>query len=475
MRYAMSQSIIKKNISIIIVDGSEVSRTIISRIIKSEMHNTRIITCGTGEEALAHLALERFDLITTSLMLPDMDGLELARTARQSETHHYTPIVVVSGDADNRLLREGFEAGVTDYFDKSLGYHAFVEFIKTITRRTSGLVGRVLYVEDSKTAAMVTRHIMEKHGLKITHTTTAEYALELLEESRKKYPTGEGGFDIIITDFYLKGRMTGGDLLHAIRTRMHLSHQEMPVLIVTVSDNAAKQAEVFHAGANDFITKPIIEEILLARIHSLLLIKQQFNALRRQAEEMRLIAATDSLTGVKSKRYLLDNGEKFVSSPENQPACAFLMDIDHFKAINDNMGHITGDHVLAGLGELLNESFSKDAMIVRFGGEEFAIILPQTTIETAKIKAEAIRRKIERLNPVDVPITMSIGIASTIDHPSIELNKLLQLADKALYAAKEGGRNRICIHSASAVEHLVLPDMDSGIFEFLNQADPNLN
>lgn len=453
-----------------VVDGSEVSRTIISRIIKSEMHNTNIVTCGSGEEALAHLGIERYDLITTSLMLPDMDGLDLARQARQSDTHHYTPIVVVSGDADSRLLREGFDAGVTDYFDKSLGYHPFVEFIKTITRRTAGLVGRVLYVEDSKTAAMITRHIMEKQGLKITHTTNAEDALTLLEEAANSADVNDG-FDIIVTDFFLKGKLTGGDLLHAVRTRLHYSHQEMPVLIVTLSDNAAKQAEVFHAGANDFVTKPIVEEILIARIHSLLLIKQQFNALKRQAEEMRLIAATDSLTGVKSKRYLLDNGEKFVSNVDNHPACAFLLDIDHFKAINDNMGHITGDHVLSELGGLLNASFSNDAMIVRFGGEEFAIILPKTSIDIAKIKAEAIRRKIERLNPVDVSITVSIGIASTLDHPQINLNNILQLADKALYAAKEGGRNRICIHSGEAVEHLVLPEMDSGIFEFLNQSD----
>ncbi len=468
----MTYSNHKKNNSILVVDGSEVSRTIISRIINTEMKNTRIVTCGGGEEALAHLSLEHFDLITTSLMLPDMDGLDLARQARQSDNHHYTPIVVVSGDADSRLLREGFDAGVTDYFDKSLGYQPFVEFIKSLTRRTAGLVGRVLYVEDSKTAAMITRHIMEKQGLKITHTSNAETALELLENAASSNDPNVG-YDIIVTDFYLKGKLTGGDLLHAVRNRLHYSQQEMPVLIVTVPDNAQKQAEVFHAGANDFVTKPVIEEILIARIHSLLLIKQQFNALKRQAEEMRQIAATDSLTGVRSKRYLLDNGEKFVSDIENQPACAFLLDIDHFKLINDKKGHISGDHVLSELGDLLNDSFSKDSMIVRFGGEEFAIILPKTSIEMAKIKAEAIRRKVERLMPVNIPITISIGVASTLDHPNIDLNALLQLTDKALYAAKEGGRNRICIHSAQTVEHLILPDMDSGIFEFFNQGDSN--
>jgi len=455
---------LRKSTSIMVVDGSEVSRTIISRIINAEMHNTRIITCGTGEEAMAHLAMEQFDLITTALMLPDIDGLDLARRIRMSDTHHYTPVVVVSGDADSRLLREGFEAGVTDYFDKSLGYQAFVEFVKSITRRTAGLVGRVLYVEDSRTAAMVTRHIMEKHGLKITHTTTAEHALELLEAELTK-KSGQGEYDIVITDFFLQGKLTGGDLLHAIRTRLHYSHQEMPVLVVTVADNEQKQAEVFHAGANDFVTKPIVEEILLARIHSLLLIKQQFNALKRQAEEMRMIAATDSLTGVRSKRYLLDHGDQFLRRDTNNPVSVFLLDIDHFKKINDSMGHITGDHVLAALGELLNRYLPNNAMIVRFGGEEFAILLSRTDARQAIVKAEALRRKVEKLTPVGVPVTISIGIASTLDHPDINLNNLLQLADKALYAAKEGGRNRICIHSDSGVETTVLPETDSGFYE----------
>ncbi|NIP72358.1 MAG: diguanylate cyclase [Gammaproteobacteria bacterium] len=438
---------------IMVVDGSEVSRTIISRILHAEMDDTRITTSGTGEEALARLKTGRFDLITTALMLPDMDGLDLALAIRQSETHHYTPIIVVSGDADTRLLREGFNAGVTDYFDKSLGYQAFLEFIKDFTRRNSGLVGRILYVEDSRTAAMVTCHIMEKHGLKVTHTSSAEQALELLEQTGPDSGKEDEAFDIVITDFYLSGKLTGGDLLHAIRTRLHYSQQEMPVLVVTVADNDERQAEVFHAGANDFVTKPIIEEILIARIRSLLLIKQQFNGLKRQAEEMRRIAATDSLTGVRSRRYMLDHGEALVAGEENQPACAMLMDIDHLKQINDNMGHVTGDHVLAALGELLNQSFGESSMVVRFGGEEFAVILPRCDVREAGARAEALRRKVEGLRPADVPVTLSIGMACTVDHPDMGLNRLFGLADKALYAAKEAGRNRVCVHTGSGVDH----------------------
>ena len=452
-----------KTTRIMVIDGSEVSRTIIARILGAEMIRTEIVTCANGREAQERLANQHFDLITTALMLPDMDGLDLARDIRRSDLHQYTPIVVVSGDADARLLREGFAAGVTDYFDKSLGYRAFVEFIKSFTRRNSGLVGKILYVEDSRTAAMVTCHIMEKHGLKITHTSTAEQALELLEQSAAS--GDHDAFDIVITDFYLKGHLTGGDLLHAIRTRLHYSQQEMPVLVVTVTDNEEKQAEVFHAGANDFVTKPIVEEILMARIRSLLLIKQQFTALRLQAEEMRRLAATDSLTGVRSKRYLLDHGEQFVSDPEHQPLWALLLDIDHFKYINDNLGHITGDHVLAALGELLNNSFGDDALIVRFGGEEFAVILPRCPAREANAKAEVLRRKVEQLYPANVQVTISIGMASALDHPNHSLTLLLALADKALYAARERGRNRICVYSQSGVEYSSGPtpaDLSSG-------------
>ncbi|VAW82871.1 hypothetical protein MNBD_GAMMA12-1889 [hydrothermal vent metagenome] len=443
-----------KTNGIMVVDGSEVSRTIIARILRNEMENTKITTCCSGEEALSYLKTGQFDLITTALMLPDMDGLDLTRAIRKSDTHYYTPIIVVSGDADSRLLREGFEAGVTDYFDKSLGYQDFVEFIKTFSRRNSGLVGCILYVEDSRTAALVTCNIMEKHGLKITHTISAEQALEIIEESLTPNTPEEQKVDIVMTDFYLKGRMTGGDLLHAIRTRLHLSQQEMPVLVVTVTDHQERQAEVFHAGANDFVTKPIIEEILIARIRSLLLIKQQFNALRFQAEEMQRLASTDSLTGVRSKRYLLDNGEKFIADPVNQPVWAFLLDIDHFKRINDNLGHITGDHVLAALGELLNQTFPKNAMIVRFGGEEFAVILPNIGRKEIHAKAEVLRRKVELCKPVNVSVTVSIGLVSNQDHGGeLDLSTLLSYADKALYAAKERGRNRVCVYAADGISY----------------------
>ncbi|MGD8926619.1 MAG: response regulator [Thioalkalispiraceae bacterium] len=430
---------------IIVVDGSSVTRAILTRILQDEVSNAEVYPCASGKEALTLLNHSKYDLVSTALMLPDMDGLELSRQIRASKNHSYIPVIVVSGDADSRLLKEGFEAGVTDYFDKSQGYKAFGGFIRSFVQRHSGLIGHILFVEDSATAAAVIQKILEKHGLKVSRFSTAEEALRMLQHSQGD-EHGLDEYDMVITDFILEGDMTGGDLLHAIRAKMHLSQQEMPVLVLTSSEEQQTQVEVFHAGANDFVNKPIVEEVLIARVRALLLIKHQYDALKKQAEAMRWIAVTDSLTGVRSKRYLVDNGEAYIHNPDYQPVWAMLIDIDHFKQINDTLGHITGDHVLAEMGEKLNAAF-KDGMVVRFGGEEFCVLLPNLTADQMLERAEMLRSELAAMKPAGVDITVSIGLASTNDHPDENLTKFISIADKALYKAKEMGRNRIYIYT----------------------------
>ena len=431
---------------IIVVDGSSVTRAILTRILQDEVSNAEVYPCATGKEALTLLSNSKYDLISTALMLPDMDGLELSRQVRASKSHSYIPVIVVSGDADIRLLREGFEAGVTDYFDKSQGYKAFGGFIRSFIQRHSGLVGHILFVEDSATAAAVTQKTLQKHGLKVTRVANAEDAINLMQPRERGQSDVLDEYDMVITDFYLEGDMTGGDLLHAIRAKMHLSQQEMPVLVLTSTEDQSTQVEVFHAGANDFVSKPIVEEVLIARVRALLLIKHQYDALKEQAEAMRWIAVTDSLTGVRSKRYLVDNGEAYINNPAHSPVWGMLIDIDHFKQINDTLGHITGDHVLAEMGEKLNQAF-KDSMVVRFGGEEFCILAPNMDKDQMLERAEFLRRDIAQMRPANVDITISIGLACSCDHPDEPLTRFLALADKALYRAKETGRNRVYLYT----------------------------
>lgn len=436
----------QKTSRIMIVDRSEVARSIISHILQKEMHDAYIVTCGSAEEALEYLHREKFDLITTSLLLPGLDGLDLCHEIRKSEKQHLTPVIVVSSDADTRLLREGFSAGVTDYFNKSLGYKKLVEFIKDVSQRHAGLVGRILYVEDSPSTAQTTQTLMEKHGLYITHTASAEEALALLKKA-KTIPDNAGdntsGFDIVFTDFFLEGQMTGGDLLYAIRTQLHYSRQEMPVLVITIEDNKECQAEIFHAGANDFITKPVIEEVLIARVKSLLLVKHQYNVLKRFSRDMYHLATTDSLTGVRNKRYLLDEGPGVIQ--QHAHVCMMMVDIDHFEVINEVQGHMIGDHILHVVGRFLNEFFPPEAMVVRFAGKKFTVLLPNCTLELGKGLAEELREKVIHLNPEGLDVTVSIGLTSSEGVAETTLATLISDADSALHSAQEQGHNRTCL------------------------------
>ncbi len=438
---------------IMIVDRSEVARSIISHILQKEMDDAYIVTCGSAEEALEFLHREKFDLITTSLLLPGLDGLDLCHEIRKSDKQHLTPVIIVSSDADTRLLREGFSAGVTDYFNKSLGYKKLVEFIKDVSQRHAGLVGRILYVEDSLSTAQTTQTMMEKHGLFITQVTSAEEALKLLKKARA-HPDEVGEdeiFDIVFTDFFLEGQMTGGDLLYAVRTQLHYSRQEMPVLVITIPDNEKSQAEIFHAGANDFVTKPVMEEVLIARLKSLLLVKHQYNVLQRYSKEVYNLSITDSLTGVRNKRYLLEEGPTFIANHDH--TCLMMIDIDHFEVINDVRGHLVGDRVLHSVGQHFREYFEHKGVITRFVGKKFSALL-NLPLDECKQVAEDLRVNMEHLQPAELDVTISIGIASTEGTHPPELSKLIAEADTALHTAQIQGYNRTCVakdHKAVSV------------------------
>jgi len=426
---------------VLIVDGSTVARRLISEALQRKASMVEIITCNNGREALAELAKTRFDLVTTALLLPDMDGLMLCRAIRDNPPSRHTPVVVVSGDADTRLLREGFSAGVTDYFDKSRGFPDLVRFISDFLERASGISERILLVEDSAAVAKVLSRMMDRHGFEATLVTSAEEALTLLTPpagSDENAPANN--FALVLTDFHLKGVMTGGDLLHAIRTRLKLNPQELPVLVMTGNDSIEQQVEVFHAGANDYVTKPAVEEILIARLRALLLIRQQFATLQRQKAQMEILSLTDGLTGVYNRRYLLEQGAGIYKEEENLPMSAIILDIDHFKKINDTRGHLKGDIVLKNVGKAILRALPHYAVVIRYGGEEFCVLLPHHTDKEALEQADVIRAWVEQMNPEGIPVTISAGVA-TGTPDKLNLESLLKRADDALYIAKQEGRN----------------------------------
>lgn len=249
---------------VLVVDGSRVVRQLIERVLKTELPNCVVIGCGSGAEARAVLDTRVVDLVSTALRLADMDGLQLARHIRESANQAYIPIVVVSGDVQERLVARALTGDVTDYFDKSLGFEALAAFIRGYVHPTERISGQILYVEDSRVVALATRRMLEKCGLTITHVVSAEAALEQLEDA-----LGAGrapGADLVLTDVSLKGELSGGDLLDRIRNHFGYAKGELPVLVMTGDDNPANQAALLRAGANDLVHKPIEERLLVTKL-----------------------------------------------------------------------------------------------------------------------------------------------------------------------------------------------------------------
>lgn len=425
-----------KNLKILVVDGSRVARKLISRALTSEIDATsmEITAVASAGEALELLAAHRFDLITSALLLSDMYGIDLCRKVRSSQAHRFTPFVIVTGEPHERLMKEGFSAGVTDYYDKTRGFKDFLSFVHSLAARYSRLFGKVLYLEDNDTEARVTVAIMEHHGLEVVRVKSAEQALEVIDRS----------FDLVVSDFFLSETMSGGDFLHNLRCGQYFTREELPVLIITGGDGPNLQAEIFHAGGNEYVTKPIVEEIFISRIRSLLLIKQQFRLLKKQSEEMQRMASVDSLTGVFNKRYLVTNIDAILEDTKQHPVWLALLDLDHFKSINDRYGHMAGDRVLQGVGRLMKGFFREHDIVARVGGEEFVVVMTRRTPRECLAEIEALRRAIEALKPGGFPVTASIGLANNIHQRRMTLEDLSFAADTAMYRAKQTGRNRVC-------------------------------
>jgi CheY-like chemotaxis protein len=247
---------------IMVVDGSKLVRKLIGDVLVQELANAVVVPCAGIADASAALSAGPVDLVTTSLALPDGDGIALARTVREAAGQAYVPVIVVSGEAQSHLEARRFTEDVTDYFDKSLGFGALAEFIRGYVQPQPIAGARVLYVEDSRVVALATKRMLERHGLKVLHFVGVEEALVHLEAHRG---AEDPGADLVLTDVYLKGELSGHDLLDRLRNDFGYGKRRLPVLVMTGDANPENQSGLLRAGANDLVLKPIEERLLVTK------------------------------------------------------------------------------------------------------------------------------------------------------------------------------------------------------------------
>ena len=249
---------------VMVVDGSKLVRRLIADVLQRELPGVQVVGCSSIAEARDALAAGAVNLVTTSLSLPDGDGLALARSVREAAGQAYVPVIVVSGDAQQHLVERRFTEYVTDYFDKSLGHEALATFIRGYVQPEPVPGATVLYIEDSRVVAEATKRMLERHQLKVAHVLTAEDAFSLL--TAESLGRTERRVDLVLTDVTLKGELDGGDVVERIRVDFDYGKRRLPVLVMTGDSNPYNQSELLRAGANDLVQKPIEERLLVTKV-----------------------------------------------------------------------------------------------------------------------------------------------------------------------------------------------------------------
>jgi len=251
---------------VMVVDGSKLVRRLIGDVLTREVADVEVVSCGSIAEARAALAQGPVNLVTTSLALPDGDGIALARAVREASGQAYVPVIVVSADAQSHLESRSFTEDVTDYFDKALGHSALAAFIRGYVQPEPIPGACVLYVEDSRVVALATKRMLQRQGLLVRHFVGVEEALEYLEAHRAGATKGgDIGTDLVLTDVYLKGELSGHDLLDRLRNDFGYGKRRLPVLVMTGDANPDNQGALLRAGANDLVLKPIEERLLITK------------------------------------------------------------------------------------------------------------------------------------------------------------------------------------------------------------------
>ena len=310
----------------------------------------------------------------------------------------------------------------------------------------------ILVAEDEPDIASLLEVMLRREGF---HVMLARTGLDACNLARSHGP------DVILLDLDLPG-VHGTTVCKDLREDP--ATEDVPIIIVTALADKKAVAAGLDLGAVDYVTKPFDPRELIARVRSALRIKQRFDAVRARSAALAEMAFVDELTGLYNRRRMLERlQEEYNRAKRYQyPISCIFIDIDHFKAVNDTHGHAAGDEVLREVSSLVRGCIRAYDVPCRYGGEEIVVLLPQADAEQALIAAERIRSAVEGMTRDfgKISVTVSVGISSYPDTAQ-DAQGILEGADRAMYLAKEGGRNKVCTQPAIPLE-AVGPDEVGG-------------
>jgi len=429
-----------------------------------------VLTAMSGTEALEIVQRSLPDIVLLDVMMPGMDGFETCRRIKSNPATQHIPVVMITALDQPSDRVQGLEAGAEDFLTKPVNDVALLARVKSLVRlkmvtdelrmraatsERMGLVeqedlveealkapGRILLVEDQQSSAE-----------RIVETLKGSHTIEVIcdpQDALVKIP--EMDCELLIVSLSLNnfdGLRLCSHLRSIERTR------DLSILVLVEADDNTKLLRGLDIGVNDYLMRPVDRNELLVRVRSQLKRRRYTEQLRDSVEQSMELAITDSLTGLYNRRYMEGHIAALVTKAANRgkEISLIILDIDHFKAVNDTYGHDVGDEVLKEFSKRLLANIRGIDLACRFGGEEFVLVMPDTDLSFAFMVGERIRQCIAAttfnvsIDSGSVDLTCSVGVAC-LEQLDDTPDSILKRADQALYRAKNDGRNRVVAEAA---------------------------
>lgn len=357
----------------------------------------------------------------------DGDGVTAVREA-QADLTKPAPVFFQSlAEPDIHLRLAATRANGVYFKEGQLDIGLLVQHLSNIYSFRAEKPFRVLVVDDSKSQAMSVERMLNGAGMVTQAVTDPMIVLSVMQSFHP---------DAILMDMYMPG-CTGIELARVIRQQPR--YDTVPILYLSAEQDLDKQMDAMGQGGDDFLTKPAPKEVLITTVRN--------RCLRNRGLKDQMIR--DSLTGLLDHINTLEVLKQSIMRAEDQqrPLCFAMLDIDHFKAVNDTYGHAVGDRVIRSLALYLRQRFRMSDHIGRYGGEEFALILPDTTLDIAEQLLNEVCHGFSQIQHEAsgelLHVTFSAGVADLT--PGMDASALSKVADEALYVAKRSGRSRVCV------------------------------
>lgn len=427
------------------IEGNKLFRSILSNQFDNE--GVLYVLKSNGAEALEATKLLVFDFICVSMYLDDMSATEFIQKVRQLPAYKNTPIVLFTSEHDDALIADVLKAGATEVFHRE-EIDELVVFIKRYNIRYQELHGTILYIEDSIAQQETVKHILESIGLEVQCVTSAEEGWELFRKNH---------YDLLIVDVVLTGDMSGIRFVNNVR-RVCGEQGDTPILAVSAYDEASRRIELLNRGANDYVSKPVLPDELIARVRGLIGQKRAMLQIREEQEKtINRYEYTDGTTQLPNRKMLLQLLEQELARAvkHDHYSALIYLDLDNFKSINDSMGHEVGDQVLRYMVERVNRIKRREDTLASLGGDDFALLVSEVG-STTQAAADFCRNIADRLHrslfrPFDINGNLiqtgaTLGIALFPSQQASSLDVFKQ-AETAFHQAKKNSITHISFFS----------------------------